>query len=56
MGLIVIVIFVALLAFILTDFFQGISSFLGAAPEAGTVAGQTVSDQEYRTRVSNALS
>lgn len=55
MGLIVIVIFVALLAFILTDFFQGISSFLGAPPEAGTVAGQTVSDQEYRTRVSNTL-
>ncbi|MEO1449928.1 MAG: peptidylprolyl isomerase, partial [Bacteroidota bacterium] len=29
--------------------------FLGAAPEAGTVAGQTVSSQEYGERVSNAL-
>ncbi|MEM7372933.1 MAG: SurA N-terminal domain-containing protein [Bacteroidota bacterium] len=54
MGLIVIVIFVALLAFILTDFFSGITSFVGAPTDAGTVAGQTVSYQEFQRRTSNA--
>lgn len=54
MGLIVIVIFVALLAFILTDFFSGITSFVGAPTDAGTIAGQTVNYQEYQRRTSNA--
>lgn len=54
MGLIVIVIFVALLAFILTDFFSGITSFVGAPTDAGTVAGQTITYQDYQRRTSLA--
>lgn len=50
-GLIAIVIFIALASFILTDFFQGITTVLQGIPEAGTVAGTEISDQEYQERV-----
>jgi len=56
MGLIAIVIFVALLAFILTDFFSGISRIVAGPPDAGEVAGEPISDQVYRTRVNEVLS
>ena len=56
MGLIAIVIFVALLAFILTDFFSGISRIVAGPPDAGVVAGEAVSDQAYRVRVNEVLS
>ena len=55
MGLIVIVIFVALAAFILTDFFQGISTTLAGPMDAGTVAGESVSFQDYQSTVSQQL-
>ncbi|MEM7655029.1 MAG: peptidylprolyl isomerase [Bacteroidota bacterium] len=55
MGLIVIVIFVALAAFILTDFFQGISTTLAGPMDAGTVAGESVSFQEYQTMASQQI-
>jgi peptidyl-prolyl cis-trans isomerase D len=51
-GLIAIVIFIALASFILTDFFQGITTVLQGAPEAGTVAGDEITDQSYQERVS----
>lgn len=54
-GLIAVVIGIALLAFILTDFLSGITGFFQGPIDAGTVAGQTITDQEYRERVSNAL-
>ena len=50
MGLIVIVIGVALMAFIMTDFFSGIVGVIGAPTDAGIVDGQTVSYQEFQRR------
>jgi len=50
-GLIAIVIFIALASFILTDFFQGITTLVQGIPEAGVVAGEEVSDQSYQERV-----
>ena len=55
MALIVILIALALLAFILTDLFTGLGSFLNAPPDAGTVNGQSISFQEYDERVNNAV-
>jgi peptidyl-prolyl cis-trans isomerase D len=51
-GLIAIVIFIALAAFILTDFFRGITTVLQGVPEAGLVAGEEVGDREYQEQVS----
>jgi len=51
-GLIAIVIFIALAAFILTDFFRGISALVQGIPEAGTVAGQSIDDREYQEQAS----
>lgn len=51
-GLIAIVIFIALAAFILTDFIRGITTIVSGVPEAGTVAGAEVSNQEYQEQVS----
>jgi peptidyl-prolyl cis-trans isomerase D len=50
-GLIAIVIFIALVSFILTDFLQGITTLVQGIPEAGIVAGEDVSDQSYQERV-----
>lgn len=50
-GLIAIVIFIALASFILTDFFQGITTLVQGIPEAGVVAGEEVTDQSYQERV-----
>jgi peptidyl-prolyl cis-trans isomerase D len=55
MALIVILIALALLAFILTDLFTGLGSFLNAPPDAGMVAGQPISFQEYDERVTNTV-
>ena len=51
-GLIAIVIFIALAAFILTDFIRGITTIVQGVPEAGTVAGSTISNDEYQEQVS----
>ncbi|GAB4402983.1 MAG: hypothetical protein OHK0039_01570 [Bacteroidia bacterium] len=55
MGLIAIVIFVALLAFTLTDFLSGITRIISGPPDAGVVAGESVPDQTYRARVNDIL-
>lgn len=51
-GLIAIVIFIALAAFILTDFIRGITTILRGVPEAGNVAGVEITNQEYQEQVS----
>ena len=53
MGLVATIIFIALLAFILTDFLAGVTGVFGGPPPAGTVAGAEISDQEFELRVAN---
>ncbi|TAE46597.1 MAG: hypothetical protein EAZ89_19765 [Bacteroidetes bacterium] len=55
-GLIVIIIFLALVSFILQDVLKGIDSIFGGAPSAGVVAGKTITTVEYNERSNNALS
>jgi peptidyl-prolyl cis-trans isomerase D len=55
-GLVAIIIFIALLAFILTDFISGITTVFGGPPEAGTIAGNTITQQEFYERYNNAIS
>lgn len=50
-GLVAIIIFIALIAFILTDLISGINSYFGGVPSAGTVAGQSIDWQEYQNRI-----
>ncbi|MEL6853300.1 MAG: peptidylprolyl isomerase, partial [Bacteroidota bacterium] len=50
-GLVAIIIFVALAAFVLTDFFVGISGFINAVPPAAEVAGQPIDYNDYQRRV-----
>ncbi|MEZ4827808.1 MAG: peptidylprolyl isomerase [Bacteroidia bacterium] len=54
MTLIVILIALALLAFILTDLFTGLGPTMAAPPDAGVVAGKTISWREYEDRVNIA--
>lgn len=56
MTLIVILIALALLAFILTDLFTGLSTVLSAPPDAGVVAGEAITYREYEDRVASAAS
>ncbi len=51
-GLVAIIIFIALVAFILTDLISGINTIVGGLPSAGTVAGETIDWQEYQNRIS----
>lgn len=51
MALIVGVIAIALLGFILTDLFTGLSRAFGGAPAVGTVGGKEISYQAYEERV-----
>ena len=50
-GLVAIIIFIALIAFILTDLISGINTIFGGVPSAGTVAGETIDWQEYQNRI-----
>lgn len=54
MTLIVILIALALLAFILTDLFTGLGPAMAAPPDAGVVAGQSISWRDYEDRVNIA--
>ncbi|MEM6346863.1 MAG: SurA N-terminal domain-containing protein [Bacteroidota bacterium] len=51
MALIVIVIAIALLGFILTDLFTGLSRIIGGPPSVGTVAGKSITYSAYEDRV-----
>ncbi|MDP5170282.1 MAG: SurA N-terminal domain-containing protein [Bacteroidia bacterium] len=51
-GLVAIIIFIALIAFILTDLISGINTAFGGPSPAGTVAGESISYQEFQNRVS----
>lgn len=53
MALIVIVIAIALLGFILTDLFTGLSRIIGGPPSVGTVAGKSITYSAYEDRVSD---
>ena len=53
MGLVATIIFIALLAFILTDFLAGVTGVFGGPPPAGVIAGEEISDQEFESRVAN---
>jgi len=54
-GLVAVVIFVALAAFILTDFLSGITSIFNTPPPAAVVAGEEITNQEFEQRVSEAM-
>lgn len=54
-GLVVTIIAIALLAFILTDLFSGLSGRLNAAPNAGVVAGKEISAIEFSERYQSEL-
>ncbi|MDX2249731.1 MAG: peptidylprolyl isomerase [Bacteroidia bacterium] len=54
MTLIVILIALALLAFLLTDLFTGLGPTMAAPPDAGVVAGQSISWRDYEDRVNIA--
>lgn len=54
-GLVAVVIFVALAAFILTDFLSGITSIFNSPPPSAVIAGEEVSNQEFERRVSEAM-
>ena len=54
-GLVAVIIFIALLAFILTDFISGVTAIFGGPPSVGTVAGEDIDAQEFSTRYTNAL-
>ncbi|MFK7922706.1 MAG: SurA N-terminal domain-containing protein [Bacteroidia bacterium] len=51
MALIVIVIAIALLGFILTDLFTGLSRIIGGPPSVGTVAGKSITYNAFEDRV-----
>ncbi len=53
-GLVAIIIFIALIAFILTDLISGIGTIFGGLPPAGSVAGETISWNDYQNRVSQS--
>jgi peptidyl-prolyl cis-trans isomerase D len=53
MALIVIIIAIALLGFILTDFFMGLSRIIGGPPTMGYVDGEAITQLEYEDRVSD---
>ncbi len=54
-GLVAIIIFIALLAFILTDFVSGVSSIFGGPPSVGSVNGTTISAKEFNDSYTNAM-
>ncbi len=54
-SLVAIIIFVALLAFVLPDFIKGLSSGVTGPPVAGEIAGEPISWEEYQDEVSNTL-
>lgn len=51
-GLVAIVIFIALAAFILTDLISSLGNSIGGLPAAGSVAGESIDWQEYQNRIS----
>ena len=52
-ALIAIIIFVALLAFVLTDFIRGITTLVAGPLDAGYIAGEPISQQEYNNILNN---
>ncbi len=51
-GLVAIIIFIALIAFILTDLISGVNTIFGGLPPAGTVAGEEILWSDYQDRLS----
>ncbi|MEL6134931.1 MAG: SurA N-terminal domain-containing protein, partial [Bacteroidota bacterium] len=54
-ALIAIIIFVALLAFVLTDFIRGITTIVSGPLDAGYISGEPISQEEYNRQVNQAV-
>ncbi|MEO1417309.1 MAG: SurA N-terminal domain-containing protein [Bacteroidota bacterium] len=54
-ALIAIIIFVALLAFVLTDFIRGITTIVSGPLDAGYISGEPISQEEFNRQVNQAV-
>ncbi|RMG17954.1 MAG: hypothetical protein D6730_23440 [Bacteroidetes bacterium] len=54
MGIVVVVVAISLLGFILTDLFSSMGNMLGGVPDAGVIAGKTITAQEFQERYQQA--